>query len=157
MAALSMGFSRQENWRGLPFPSPGDLPNPRIEPRSPALQADALTSESPGKPEFKPAVANWTYAQGSGPCSGTLIWASQVVLVVKNLPAIARDLRDAGSVPWFGISPGGRHGNPLQYSCLENPHGQRSLAKLQSMGLQRADTTEGLSTAQLFILRPIPT
>ena len=43
-APLSMGFSRQEFWSGLPFPSPGDLPNPGIEPRSPALQADALTS-----------------------------------------------------------------------------------------------------------------
>jgi len=42
----SMGFSRQEHWSGLPFPSPGDLPNPGIEPRSPALQADALTSGS---------------------------------------------------------------------------------------------------------------
>ena len=44
-----MGFSRQEYWSGLPFPSPGDLPDPGIEPRSPALQADALTSEPPGK------------------------------------------------------------------------------------------------------------
>ena len=42
---LSMGFSRQEYWSGLPFPSPGDLPNPGIEPRSPALQADALSTE----------------------------------------------------------------------------------------------------------------
>ena len=46
----SMGFSRQEYWSGLPFPSPGDLPHPGIEPRSPTLQADALTSEPPGKP-----------------------------------------------------------------------------------------------------------
>ena len=45
----SMGFSRQEYWSGLPFPSPGDLPNPGIEPWSPAFQADALTSEPPGK------------------------------------------------------------------------------------------------------------
>ena len=45
-----MGFSRQEYWSGLPLPSPGDLPDPGIEPRSPALQADALTSEPPGKP-----------------------------------------------------------------------------------------------------------
>ena len=44
----SMGFSRQEYWSGLPFPSPGDLPDPGIEPRSPALQADTLTSEPPG-------------------------------------------------------------------------------------------------------------
>ena len=49
-ASLSMGFSRQEYWSGLPFPSPGDLPDPGIEPGSPALEADALTSEPPGKP-----------------------------------------------------------------------------------------------------------
>ena len=47
-APLSMGFSRQEYWSGLPFPSPGDLPNPGIEPGSPVLQADALPSEPPG-------------------------------------------------------------------------------------------------------------
>ena len=45
-----MEFSRQEYWSGLPFPSPGDLPNPGIEPRSPSLQADTLLSEPPGKP-----------------------------------------------------------------------------------------------------------
>ena len=44
-----MGFSRQEYWSGLPFPSPGDLPNPGIEPESPTLSADALLSEPPGK------------------------------------------------------------------------------------------------------------
>ena len=44
-APPSMGFSRQEYWSGLPFPSPGDLPDLGLEPRSPALQADALTSE----------------------------------------------------------------------------------------------------------------
>ena len=49
-APPSMGFSRQEYWHGLPFPSPGDLPVPGIEPRSPALQTDALLSEPPGKP-----------------------------------------------------------------------------------------------------------
>ena len=43
-------FSRQEHWSGLPFPSPGDLPDPEIELRSPALQADSLLSEPPGKP-----------------------------------------------------------------------------------------------------------
>ena len=48
-APLSMGFSRQEYWSGLPFPSPGDLPDPGIEPRSPTLQADTLTSAPPGK------------------------------------------------------------------------------------------------------------
>ena len=47
---LSVGFSRQEYWSGLPFPSPGDLPNPGIEPGSPALQADSLPTELQGKP-----------------------------------------------------------------------------------------------------------
>ena len=47
-ASPSMGFSRQEYWSGLPFSSPGDLPDPGIEPRSPSLQADALPSEPPG-------------------------------------------------------------------------------------------------------------
>ena len=49
-APLSMEFFRQEYWIGLPFPSPGDLPDPGIKPRSPALHADALLSEPPGKP-----------------------------------------------------------------------------------------------------------
>ena len=53
-ASPSMGFSRQEYWSGLPFPSPGDLPHPGIEPRFPALEADALTSEPLGKPFLTP-------------------------------------------------------------------------------------------------------
>ena len=52
-APPSMGFSRQEYWSGLPFPSPGDLPNPGIEPRSSVLQADTLPSEPPGKTFYK--------------------------------------------------------------------------------------------------------
>ena len=51
-APLSMGFSRQEYWSGLPFPSPRDLPDPGIEPRSPALEVDSLPSEPPGKPSL---------------------------------------------------------------------------------------------------------
>ena len=50
-APLSMGFSRQRYWSGLPFPSPADLPNPGIKPGSPTLQADTLPSEPPGKPQ----------------------------------------------------------------------------------------------------------
>ena len=52
-APQSMEFSRQEYWNGLPFPSPGDLPDPGIEPWSPALHADALPSEPPGKPKYR--------------------------------------------------------------------------------------------------------
>ena len=54
----------------------------------------------------------------------TLFWASQVVLVVKNLPANAGDKRDVGLIPGLGRSPGVGNGNPLQYSCLENPIGR---------------------------------
>ena len=54
-----------------------------------------------------------------------------------------------GLIPEFGRSPGGGHGNPLQYSCLENPHGQRSLVDYSPWGHKESDTTERLSTAQL--------
>ena len=50
-----------------------------------------------------------------------ITWASQVALVVKNPPTYAGDRRDTGSIPGLGRSPGGEHGKPLQYSCLENP------------------------------------
>ena len=51
-APQSMGFFRQEYWSGLPFPSPGDLPDPGIEPTSPAMQADSFLSEPPGNPSI---------------------------------------------------------------------------------------------------------
>ena len=73
-APLSMGFSRHENSNGLPFSSPGDLPNIGTEPRSPALQADALPSEPPGKP--------YEY---SGPISFRIDWL--------NLLAVRRTLK----------------------------------------------------------------
>ena len=60
-ALLSMGFSRQEYWSGLPFPSPGDLRSPGIEPRSPALQADSL----PYEPNFEASTGNKVILCGS--------------------------------------------------------------------------------------------
>ena len=77
------------------------------------------------------------------------LWASKVVLVVKNLLANAGDIRDAGSIPGLGRSPGGGHGNPLQYSCLENPmdrgawqptvHGvAQSQTRLKQLGTHRS-------------------
>ena len=58
-APLSMGFSRQEYWNGLPCPPPGDLPSPRIEPRSPALKADSLSSEPPGNRVVMCGCESW--------------------------------------------------------------------------------------------------
>ena len=55
-APLSMGFSRQEYWNGLPFPSPGDLPDPRIKPMSPALEGGFLTAEPLGKPKLSSTI-----------------------------------------------------------------------------------------------------
>ena len=75
--------------------------------------------------------------------------ASQVVVVVKDLPASAGDVRDAGSIPGSGRSPGGGHGNPLQYSCLENPHGQKSLVGYNSWDRKELDMTERISTFDL--------
>ena len=66
-----------------------------------------------------------------------------MALVVENLPASAGDLIDTGSIPGLGRSPGGRHGNPLEYSCMENPHGQRSY----SPWVTELDMTEQLSPA----------
>ena len=68
--------------------------------------------------------------------------ASHIALVVKNRPANAGDVGVEGSIPGLGRSPGGRHGNPLQCSCLENPHEQRSLVGYSSQGLKELDLNE---------------
>ena len=77
------------------------------QPRSLALQVDSLPAEPPGRPKLEEGYPNWQ--------------AIQVVLVVKKLPANARDVRDASLIPRWGKWPGGEHGKQLQYSCLENP------------------------------------
>ena len=68
-------------------------------------------------------------------------------LAGKEYPCNVGDL---DSIPGFGRSPGGGHGNPLQYSCLENPHGQRSLEGCSPWGCEELDTTEQLSTAHIY-------
>ena len=113
---LSIGFTRQEYWSGLPFPSPEDLPDRGIEPRSPTLQVDTLLSEPPGKS-----------------CS---LWGCMCFLATLNLShplfplglpggsevkASGCNVGDLGSIPGSGRFPGEGNGNPLQYSCLENP------------------------------------
>ena len=117
-APPSMGFSRQECWNGLPFPSPGDLPDPGIEPRSPALQADALPSEPPGRPH------------------GSVIKKKK-----KNLPANAGNTGNSGSIPGSGRSPGDGNGNPLQYSCLENSMNRGAWQGIVH-GVTESDTTK---------------
>ena len=91
-----MGFSRRENWSGLPFPSPEDAPDPRVELWSPTLQADSLPFEL----QYK---RHWGFPGGS------------------DGKASACNAGDPGSIPGLGRSPGEGNGNPLQLSCLENP------------------------------------
>ena len=82
-APLSMGVSRQESWSGLPFPSPEDLPDPGIEPGSPALQADSLRTELQGKPLCSMQNAN----EAAGLLASYL---EGVILVVKGSPRILK-------------------------------------------------------------------
>ena len=65
----------------------------------------------------------------------------------------ACNAEDLGSIPWWERSPGGGHGNPLQYSCLENPHGQRSLVGYSQRSCKKLDMTKQLSHAQLITER----
>ena len=75
---------------------------------------------------------------------------TQVALLVRNPSANGENIRDSDSVPGLGRSPGGGHGNPLQYSYLENPYGQRILAGCSSWGCKESVATERLSTAHLY-------
>ena len=70
------------------------------------------------------------------------IWASQMVVMVKNQLANAGDVGDNGSIPGLGRFPGKGHDNVLQYSCLENPHGQRSPVGYSPWGCKELTTTE---------------
>ena len=160
-----MDFSRQEYWSWLPFPSPGDLPNPGTEPGSPTLQADTLPSEPPGKPlwerkrktrkcqdqlcccsgkqsnvnsnqantqsrkaTFKMTGKFGTFLFILSPSSGFPDGSDQRKICLQ----CGRPRFDPGS----GRSHGEGHGNPLQYSCLENPWTEEP-GGLLSVGLQR--------------------
>ena len=92
---------KDSGWSGLPFPFPGALPDPGIEPRSPTLRLSG-----------------------------------------KEFDCNAGAAGDLGSIPGLGRSPAGGHGNPLQYSCLENPCGQRSLADCSPWGHKEMDMAE---------------
>ena len=77
-APLSVGFSRQEYWSGLPFPPPGDLPDPGIEPRSPAVAGRFFTTEPPGKPMFLYAFCEYYVSSLSGRIPSMVIQISSL-------------------------------------------------------------------------------
>ena len=149
---MSMEFFKQEYWSGLPFPSPGDLPNPGIGPRSPESLPDLSSYHTSGK---EPA-ANAGDIRDMGLIPGWKIpwrraWQSTLVFLGFRISSDYKEstcnVGNLDSVSGLGRSPGGGHGNPLQYSCLENPYGQRSLVGYSPWGHKELDTTEQLSTA----------
>ena len=96
-ASLSMGFSRQEYWSGLPCPPQGDLPDPGIEPVSPALQADSLPLEPPGKPHrtHSNVYKSMLFSQFI-PSSLSHMSKSLFSISVSSIPAL-----QIGAVPFF--------------------------------------------------------
>ena len=91
----SVEFSRPEYWSGLPFPSPGDLPNPGIEPRSPTLQVDSLPTEPPGNPSTL-----WRTLKVGNFCSN-FVWNSKW----KFLKKLKVELPYDAAIPLLGIYP----------------------------------------------------
>ena len=126
LAPLSMGFSRQEYWNGLPCPPPGDLPDPGMEatgfPVVPALQVDSLQLSHQGSPVNRCILKDSPMAQR-----------------VKNLPAVQEtqktQVQSLGQDGFLGVG----NCNPLQYSSLENSM-DRGACKLQFIGSQKSWT-----------------
>ena len=107
-----MGFSRQEYWSWLSFPSPGDLADPGIEPGSPALQADALPSEPPEKPYGNKLIgkALWTLAFQVAKTSLLLfelfVFPTQIQIKFRLLKTRELGSLSEPSFPWHAFSPG---------------------------------------------------
>ena len=87
-APLSMGFSTQEHWSGLPRPPPGDLPNPGIEPGSPALQADSLPSEPPKQGDGYNSVHSSDIFMGFEHCDRDIFREGSCILPQARIPFI---------------------------------------------------------------------
>ena len=142
-APLSVEFSRQEYWSGLPFPTPGDLPNPGIEPISLAclLAVGFFTTGPHGEPMI-PQVANtinlnvsfkpWKMKQSSSYKKHKIRQSLGFSGGTEDKTS-AFNAGDLGSIPGSGRSPGEGNGNPLQSSCLENSQSRTQLSNLTSL------------------------
>ena len=154
----------------------GDLPNPGIELRSPALQADALPSELQGKSESEVTqlcLTLYDFMDCSLPGSSVhgifqariLEWVATALQMLEQLSAIpyrrgfpsgsdgkasACNAGDLSSIPGSGRSPGEGNGNPLQYSCLKNSMESRSLAGHSPWGRKESNVTEWLTHFHVY-------
>ena len=163
-------LSRQECWSGLPCPRPGDLPNPGMEQSSFMSSAlagsffttstarEALKSSELAKQILSSILRSVYFFHSKYYNRQKKLINIPIVFFINNYTEIAKinwaslvaqsacNARDLGSIPGLVRSPGGGgHGNPLQYSCLKNPHGQRSLTGYSPWGCKESDTTERLS------------
>ena len=143
--SLSIGFPRQEYWSGLPFPSPGDLPHPGIEPGTPALQADSLPSDPPGTrpqegkpphwtpvPRWHVTVVHWAHGGTAGP-------------LTENPPSLGRRLAriellfglPGGLTPWeLALSASARL-RSLWFFYFDSIHLPRSVCGSQNVARAR--------------------
>ena len=133
-APPSMGFSRQEYWSGLLFPSPGNIPDPGIGPRSPALQADALPYELKGLEAVKlQSYINsclrepWSFPRGASH---------------KETACQFRRHKRHRLDPWVGKIPWRRAWQPIPVFLPGKSHGQRGLADYRPQGHKESDMTE---------------
>ena len=138
-APQSMGFSRQEQWSALPCPPPGVLPDPRIKPTSLTSihlhwQGGSLPLSSGYPLTFSPHISLASSVRVS-----VLFFLFCITLMGfprgPDSKESGANVGDLGSIPELGRSPGGEHGNPLHYSCLESLM-DRGVGGLQSMGSQ---------------------
>ena len=144
-APLSMGFSRQEYWSGLPCPPPGDIPNPGIEPRSPTLQVDSLPTEPPGKPSISILIVYWSSYSFNCLSQTRRVQKKKAWIELNSLifwlhcPGGASGKKNppanAGNVykryqfnPWVAKIPCRRAWPPTPVFWPGESHGQRSLA-----------------------------
>ena len=126
-APTSMGSSRQEHWSGLPFPSPGDLPNPGIKPGPPALWADALTAELPSREKHSTTVGQISSKESACNARGVC--------------------RRGGFNPWVRKIPGRRKWQSTPIFLPGESHRRRSLAGYSPWDCKESDTTEQLNNS----------
>ena len=148
-----MELSRQKYWRGLPLPSPGRSSQPRDRTQVSRIAGRRFTVWATREArEVYNIICTRKYPIYKLILYQIFRFSFEIQTSVQfshlgfpggsEVKASASNVGDAGSIPGSGRSSGGGHGNPVQYSCLENPHGQRSLVDYSPWGHKESDMTE---------------